>query len=126
MDESAKSSGSFHRAFEDDLVVYSYTGSDYPPSERPGVEQVRTVLAKGPETNAMGEESTMDISRQFVRSIVQDSPDLRRNSFRSSMGSLAPVLAANVSDSLGGERVYIEEFENSNKYAEYRQRPPGL
>lgn len=115
-----------HIAFEDDLVVYSYTGNDYPPSERPGIEQVRTVLAKGPEPNAMGRESTMDISRQFVRSIVEDSPELRRNSFRSSMQSLAPVLAANVSDSLGGERVYIDEFENSDKYAEYRQRPAGL
>ncbi len=41
------------------------------------------------------------------------------------MLSLAPVLAANVSDSLGGERVYIDEFENSDKYAQYRQRPAG-
>ena len=42
------------------------------------------------------------------------------------MNSLAAVLAANVSDSLGGIRINIDEFENSDKFAEYRQRPEGL
>ncbi len=115
-----------HIAFEDDLVVYHYGGADYPPAERPGRDEVRTVLAKGPETNAMGAESTLDLSRQFVRSIIQSDPGLRRNSFRSSMLSLAPVLAANLSDSLEGERIYINEFEHSERFAEFRQRPTGL
>ena len=115
-----------HIAFEDDLVVYRYGGSDYPPASRPTREQLRTVLAEGPETNPMGPDSTMEISRQFARSISESDPSLRRNSFRSSMNSLAAVLAANVSDSLGGIRINIDEFENSDKFAEYRQRPEGL
>ncbi|NQW18036.1 MAG: Gfo/Idh/MocA family oxidoreductase [Chloroflexi bacterium] len=115
-----------HIAFEDDLVVYSYQGADYPPASRPTREQLRTVLAAGPESNPMGSESTLDISRQFARSITESDPSLRRNSFRSSMNSLAAVLAANVSDSLGGIRIDIDEFENSDKFAEYRQRPEGL
>ena len=74
----------------------------------------------------MGAESTLDLCRQFARSIIQSDDALRRNSFRSSMLSLAPVLAANLSDSLGGERIYIDEFENGERFAEFRQRPVGI
>jgi predicted dehydrogenase len=115
-----------HVAFEDDLVVYRYGGDDYPPAQRPAADALRTVLAPGPETNAMGPESTLDISRQFARSIIEGDDSLRRNSFRSSMNSLAAVLAANVSDTLGGIRISIDDFENSEEFARYRQRPEGL
>lgn len=114
-----------HIKFEDDLVVYHYDGKDYPPKERPTLDQVRKVLAKGPTPNAMGARNTQEISRQFVRSITQNDPSLRTNSFRSSLNSLAAVLAANLSNDLGGERIDLSEFSTSSKFAKFRARPAG-
>jgi len=45
------------------------------------------------------------------------------NSFHSSINSLASVLAANVSNDLGGEKIVIDEFINDDKYARYRRNP---
>ena len=55
-------------------------------------------------------------------SIIENKPDLRRNSFESSINSIAAVLAANVSNSLGGEKIYIDEFITATKYSKYRKR----
>ena len=40
----------------------------------------------------------------------------------SSINSLSSVLAANVSASLGGEKINIKEFEYSNKFSDYRKK----
>ncbi len=101
-------------------MVYHYDSDDYPPAERPSVEQVRRVIAPGPRPNAMGPENTFELSQGFVRSITESNPDFRLNSFRSSMNSLAAVLAANVSDELAGEKIDLREFETSAKFAKYR------
>ena len=114
-----------HIKFEDDLVVYHYDGDDYPPSERPSAEQARKVIAEGPRPNAMGPQNTLKLDRSFVRSIVESRPELRKSSFAAGLNSLAAVLAANVSDELGGERVYLEEFTTSDRFARYRSRPVG-
>jgi len=38
------------------------------------------------------------------------------------MNSLAAVLAANISDDLGGVRVEIDELMSADKYAAYRKK----
>lgn len=115
-----------HIKFEDDLVVYHYDGDDYPPAERPSLDQVRKVIAPGPRPNPMGAENTFELSRSFVRSITESNPELRYNSFRSSMNSLAAVLAANVSDELDGEKIDLKAFETSEKFAKYRSAPVAV
>ncbi len=112
--------------FEDDLVAYSYTGDDWPPAEKPLPDQVRHVLAKGPMENAMGQHNTEALAKGFAESIMLDKPELARNTFRSSVNSLAAVLAANVSHDLNGERIDLDEFINSDRYAKHRQRPATL
>ena len=58
----------------------------------------------------------------FIKSIINNKPELRNNSFTSSINSLSAVLAANVSASLGGEKINIKEFEYSNKFSQYRKK----
>ena len=71
----------------------------------------------------MGKESTRSISESFVESISEGDPSKCLNSFGSSINSLASVLAANISNSLDGEKIFIDEFINADKYAEYRKNP---
>ena len=59
----------------------------------------------------------------FATSIIENKPELRLNSFHSSINSLASVLAANVSNELDGEKIVIDEFINDDKYAKYRVNP---
>ena len=107
---------------EDDIVDYHY-GGDWPPAEKPAIEDVRRVISAGPHGDAMGSESTLAMSRGFVEAIAMDKPQLLRNTFESSVNSLAAVLAANVSDELGGEKIKLDEFVNSDRYAKYRRNP---
>ena len=88
----------------------------------PSIEEIEKVIAKGPHNNPMGQANTKKISECFVKSIVENKPELRNNSFSSSINSLSSVLAANVSASLGGEKINIKEFEYSNKYSNYRKK----
>ena len=71
----------------------------------------------------MGQESTRTIGEAFATSIIENKPEYRLNSFNSSINSLASVLAANISNDLGGERIVIDEFINDDKYARYRRNP---
>jgi predicted dehydrogenase len=107
---------------EDDYVDYTFEG-DWPPAEKPTAEQVRKVISPGPHNTAMGDESTKDIGGVFATSIIENKPELRLNSFHSSINSLASVLAANVSNELDGEKIVIDEFINDDKYAKYRVNP---
>ena len=70
----------------------------------------------------MGPINTKKISENFIKSIIEDRPELRNNSFRTSINSLSSVLAANVSASMDGEKINIEEFESSIKYSKYRKK----
>ena len=107
---------------EKDYVDYTYNFDNWPPVTNPTQEETRKVISKGPHNVAMGQESTKAISKAFVTSIIEDKPDLRRNSFESSINSIAAVLAANTSNSLGGEKIYIDKFITGPKYSKYRKR----
>jgi hypothetical protein len=117
--------------FEEDLMVYGIDKDDYDINlgrehfRNRNVfkkEEIEKVIAKGPHNNPMGQANTKKISECFVKSIVENKPELRNNSFSSSINSLSSVLAANVSASLGGEKINIKEFEYSNKYSNYRKK----
>lgn len=107
---------------EDDIVDYRFDG-DWPPVEKPTVDQVRHVISAGPQDNAMGKESTLGLGASFASSIIEKKPENRLNSFNSSINSLAAVLAANISNDLDGEKIVIDEFINDDKYAKYRKNP---
>jgi predicted dehydrogenase len=107
---------------EDDFVDYTFEG-DWPPKNNPTIDQVRKVISAGPHNTAMGRESTRGIGQSFVESITESDPSKRLNSFNSSINSLASVLAANISNDLGGEKIVIDEFINDDKYAKYRVNP---
>ena len=74
----------------------------------------------------MGQQNTLKLDRCFARSIVESKPALRKTSFKDGLNSLAAVLAANASDDLGGQRVYLKEFTNADNFAKYRVRPSSL
>ncbi len=105
---------------ENDFVDYTFDGV-WPPDQTPVIEQVRKIVSSGPHHTAMGQESTRAIGEAFATSIIENKPEYRLNSFNSSINSLASVLAANVSNDLGGERIVIDEFINDDKYARYRK-----
>ena len=107
---------------EDDFVDYTFDGA-WPPHQTPEIEQVRKIVSPGPHHTAMGQESTRAIGEAFATSIIENKPEYRLNSFNSSINSLASVLAANISNDLGGERIVIDEFINDDKYARYRRNP---
>jgi hypothetical protein len=101
--------------FEENLVAYGIKNKDKQSSHK-------TILTKGPHEEPMGNQNTFEISKSFVESIVDNDKKLRLNSFQDSINSLAAVLAANVSNSLGGERIEIDEFINSPKFSKYRTK----
>lgn len=110
---------------EDDFVDYHFDG-EWPPAEKPGLEDVRKVISAGPHDTAMGGENTTDLGKAFAEGVSLGKPELMRNTFGSSINSLAAVLAANVSNDLGGEKIVIDEFVSDSKYAKYRKRPAGV
>ena len=119
------------KKFENDLKVYGVDNNDYDINlgrkhfKNNNIykkEEIEKVIAKGPHNDPMGQINTKKISENFIKSIIEDKPELRNNSFRTSINSLSSVLAANVSASMGGERINIEEFESSIKYSKYRKK----
>ena len=117
--------------FEEDLMAYGIDNDDYDINlgrehfRNRNVfkkEEIEKVIAKGPHNDPMGQINTKKISECFVKSIVENKPELRNNSFSSSINSLSSVLAANASASLGGEKINIKEFEYSNKFSDYRKK----
>ncbi len=109
---------------EDDFVDYHFDG-DWPPEDKPTIDQVRKVVSKGPHDVAMGPSSTTDLSKSFAEGISLGKPELLRNTFESSINSLAAVLAANISNDLGGEKIAVDDFINDDRYAKYRAKPAG-
>ena len=98
-------------------VAYYYDGP-YPPPERVDEASLRHELPVPPRV-----DSTLAISQAFVSAVANKNETLLRNTFASSLNSLAAVLAANVSDQLGGARVDLEEFAHGERYAQFRARP---
>ncbi|MBI4307064.1 MAG: Gfo/Idh/MocA family oxidoreductase [Chloroflexi bacterium] len=109
--------------FEDDLAAYWYEGKEFRPAVRPPAEQLRHVLAKGPHKEAMGMHNTLKLNQTFVRAIAEGKPSLLKTDFRGGLNSLCAVLAANVSDERGGERISLDEFASGRRYAKYRNKP---
>mgnify|MGYP001348125914 FL=1 len=99
--------------FEENLVAYGIQDKEKKSNNK-------KILAKGPHEEPMGNQNTYEISKSFVESIIEKNEKLRLNSFQNSINSLSTVLAANVSNSLGGERIEIDEFTNSPKFSKYR------
>ena len=101
------------------LVAYYYEGP-YPPSERPPMEAIRHPIAVKP-----GIGSLEAINRAFAEAVITGDSGKVKSTFHSSMNSLAAVLAANASDRLKGERIYLDEFMGSPRYERFRQKPSG-
>ena len=108
------------------IVDYHYGGDDWSPSLRPGIEETRRVICEDPGYDGMAIPNTYELAKSFLESIIDDDDSLIRNSYRSSLNSLAAVLAANTSNDLGGEQVEIEEFMYGDRYGVYRARPAGV
>ncbi|MGA1196310.1 MAG: Gfo/Idh/MocA family protein [Candidatus Latescibacterota bacterium] len=103
-----------------EAVAYYYDGP-YPPSDKPTTDSVRHVLEM-PEQR----DTTYEINKAFVQAVQSGDESGMRNTFASSMNSLAAVLAANVSHMRNGERIDLDAFLTSDVYAQYRQRPEGM
>lgn len=101
----------------DGVTAYQYEGP-YPPEQPPEQDMVTKALYEG-----QGGDDTFAISQAFVQAIAERRPELIRSPFSDAMNSLAAVLAANVSDELGGERVAVDQLLHAEKYAAYRRKP---
>ena len=109
--------------FEDgDVVDYHYAGDDWSPSLRPTVDQTRTVLLDDPGYNGMAVQNTYELAKTFVESILASDPSVTRNSYASSLNSLAAVLAANASADMGGQHIKIADFMYADEFAKHRNR----
>ncbi|MDE0076102.1 MAG: Gfo/Idh/MocA family oxidoreductase [Caldilineaceae bacterium] len=99
------------------VTMYEYDGP-YPPSQPPPQGAVTKTLYEG-----RGGDDTFAISIVFMRAIAENRPELIRSPFGDAMNSLAAVIGANVSDELGGERVYVDQLLNADRFAAFRQKP---
>lgn len=99
------------------VTVYDYDGQ-YPPPQTPSPASVTRALFAGDS-----EDGTLAISRNFVRALAENRPEIIRSPFSEGMNSLAAVLGANVSDELGGERVDVRQLLHQDRYAEFRRKP---
>ena len=110
--------------FEDGAAVdYHYAGEDWSPTLRPAIEDTRTVLAESTGYDGMALANTYELAKTFVESIITSDDGLPRNSYESSLNSLATVLAANVSASMDGEQIRIADFMYSDEFTTHRRRP---
>lgn len=107
-------------------VDYHYSGDDWSPALRPGLDDTRRVLCDAPGFDGMSMNNSYELAKTFLESVIDSDISKTRNSYESSLNSLAAVLAANTSNRLGGARVDIAEFMYADKYAVYRQRPANL
>ncbi|MCB0061425.1 MAG: Gfo/Idh/MocA family oxidoreductase [Caldilineaceae bacterium] len=101
---------------DDAVIAYHYDGP-YPPTVNPTAAELRHEVDV-PD----GENSTLAISRAFVTAVAQNDPTRIRSPFDDAMNSLAAVLGANISDTLGGKRVYLEELLTGDEFARFRQK----
>lgn len=100
-----------------EVAAYHYEG-EYPPASAPNRESVRRALPL-----PAPQDTTLAIARAFVQAISQHDPALVRSPFADAMNSLAAVIAANVSDELGGVKVMLDELLAAPQYAQFRTKP---
>ena len=105
------------------IIDYHYPGDDWSPQLRPAIEDTRHVICEDPGYDGMAIQNTYQLAKTFLESIIQNDASKNRNTYTSSLNSLAAVLAANTSDALDGEKVNIQEFMHHPRYAKFRQRP---
>ena len=76
--------------FENDLKVYGVDNNDYDinlgrkhfkNNNIYNKEEIEKVIATGPHNDPMGQINTKKISENFIKSIIEDRPELRNNSF---------------------------------------------
>ncbi len=108
------------------IVDYHYAGDDWSPRLRPSVDETRKVICEDPGFDGMAMQNTYQLAKTFLESIIEEDESLTRNTYRSSLNSLASVLAANASNDLGGEKINIDDFMYSDDFARFRARPAGM
>ena len=101
----------------DRTVAYHYDG-EYPPAKPPTAEEVTHVVDRSERG-----DTDLAISASFLQAIADNSPARVRSPFDDAMNSLEAVLAANVSDALGGERVQLAELRDGERYRAFREAP---
>ena len=105
-----------HLRFEGaEVATYHYDGP-YPPADRPTEATLRHTLP----TEA--KDSTYAIAQTFLQAIAENKPELIRSPFADAMNSLTAVIAANVSDELGGEKVVLADLLTDARYTRFRQK----
>jgi predicted dehydrogenase len=107
-----------HLKLEGDGPAAYYYDGPYPPEEPVDPQSLRHLLTQEPRGDA-----TFEISRAFVAAVASGERSHLRNTFSSSMNSHCAVLAANISDRLGGERVDLKALMSQDRYAEFRRKP---
>ena len=105
----------------DEFAFYHYDGS-YPPETIPNDSQIRHSLNVDPVDDTLLDYSTVEISRNFIEAIIAQSPENIRSPFSDAMNSLTAVIAANVSDSMDGTRIYLEDLLTEEKYTPHREK----
>lgn len=103
----------------DQVISYHYDGP-YPPTSKPALESLRSEL---PLPATASGDGTFNISQAFVQAVAEENPDLIRSPFDEAMGSLLAVIGGNVSDELGGQRIYLNDLLNSDEFARFRTKP---
>ncbi len=102
----------------EEVAAYYYEGPYPPVSGRPSVDDLRHVLP-GPEKR----DATLHINQCFVEAVARGDASVLRNTFSSSMNSHAAVLAANLSDQMGGRKIQLADFAASAEFADFRRKP---
>jgi predicted dehydrogenase len=100
-----------------EVAAYYYEGP-YPPPQPPTADSLRHVVPL-PESR----DGTFHINQCFVEAVARGDSEPLRNTFASSLNSHAAVLAANLSDRLGGRKIHLDEFATSPEFAEFRRKP---
>lgn len=106
---------------QDKIVFYHYDGI-YPPETLPDDSQICHSFNVTQVNDNLLDYSTLEISRNFLESIITQSPDSIRSPFSDAMNSLTAVIAANVSDSMDGARIYLKDLLTDKKYAPHREK----
>lgn len=100
-----------------EVAAYYYDGP-YPPASSPSGGELRHILPLPAER-----EATFHINQCFVDAVSQGDRNILRNTFTSSMNSHSAVLAANLSDQLGGRKIYLNDFATNAEFADFRRKP---
>ena len=102
----------------DEVAAYYYSGPYPPEGGPPPHDDLRHVLPL-PERR----DGTFHINQCFVEAVARGDDSILRNTFPSSLNSLAAVLAANLSDRVGGRKIQLAEFATSAEFADFRRKP---